>query len=1031
VYCSEASNASGDPIQSLDHLYSQAFLVQDHFLEVVVKVASLHHGQFLVKSVNGEDPAFAPWDGSDCTKDQFEFGGLKSVASCINKLDSALSDDVSLLLDMCRETLYFDSVGDIESVLSDLWTDETINIVMIKSTMDPAFDPDQPAGFRAAGMPFVSVYFSLAGKQTAMDLGVEKHVCELLLVLTDVKRVQTAEMREAYQFWRRWKRVLKNFNRVKVWIQHLFGSGRSNATVPDAQTTRERLESPVHGSKASTSSFNSRNQVTHSFSFTRSLTWGSLKKKAIVAEEIGESKTYLEQFMPPNLTYLGSLDAERKTSIRSPKLSTRTSITTTTTQVGLGISASTATAEAGGEIRRTFSSKAMTGAGFEITRTECTAVKEAGWEISEAGGEITVPAVPVETDETLLEHVAGTDVFLSKEMVDLLQGLARATGLGIQETVDQNWNSLPHLMDISSSASSAFYSNFPYTVAVGRKPLRIVLTLGGLFWGLIAFRGFQASGLMGRPYSFGPYKHYRFEALLTRNGTKGRDVVGPGVSEFGILGISRCSPSKSLLPSTPESGLVEESPSFSAPVGSSFLVSYPTGASMTGWYATSPVADGSEGYDPSFFNVWASNDDLEVGDGSCTLGRTEGNWWGGGHESEWCGAAWTRVGAPKWRFFQGVGFPLLPWDFLDIAIDPPKQRGYRSTWVLVLDWKEYFFGFAIAQVLVCLSCVAIIVSSSTRLRSRWQWFLSPEASASAFLFATVASYFTSAALNIGHDGRLHHGLESLAKMVPFVVLWAIVVWQSPRTFVPGLILSGISNLVLWSIICTWFWHRPFYAIQPNGILMMTLGLMIRLNRAVTMRRCARLVKNDQKRYDKVWDSLMQDEDAIMGVTHLQKVVRMIGLDDTNYCRQHNRLRADSLAPSICEKVKSEVNTGTTPLHPLFQDLGIHFLPLRPDFYSKVNSFNQLYTASVIANLLLLERVKVWAHQSDGMFKLFAEDSQQSRFVKWRDAKKDEALLRKLAFPSMKRHSRAVPVDVCGRNAAFVLDPLSTKRQPSP
>ena len=40
--------------------------------------------------------------------------------------------------------------------------------------------------------------------------------------------------------------------------------------------------------------------------------------------------------------------------------------------------------------------------------------------------------------------------------------------------------------------------------------------------------------------AYGPFVHYRLHTTLTRNGTKFPLISAPGVSDFGIIGRSRC-----------------------------------------------------------------------------------------------------------------------------------------------------------------------------------------------------------------------------------------------------------------------------------------------------------------------------------------------------------------------------------------------------------------------------------------------------------------------------------------------------------
>jgi len=153
---------------------------------------------------------------------------------------------------------------------------------------------------------------------------------------------------------------------------------------------------------------------------------------------------------------------------------------------------------------------------------------------------------------------------------------------------------------------------------------------------------------------------------------------------------------------------------------------------------------------------------------------------------------------------------------------------------------------------------------------------------------------------------------------------------------------------------------------------------------------------------------MEGEDSQACIEHLEKVVRMIGLDSetTQLCRQHNHMRADKLPAPLRAKYLSQMSRNPG-MHPLFWDLGMWFISGRADSKSQVSSLNQLYAAAAISNLLLVERVKVWAEATGGLFSCRVADGEEHEFVKWTDAMQDEALMARVKWPGLKRHGRAI------------------------
>mmetsp|Transcript_32411 Transcript_32411/g.75496 ORF Transcript_32411/g.75496 Transcript_32411/m.75496 type:complete len:1076 (-) Transcript_32411:1022-4249(-) len=216
------------PVQTLDQAHAQAFLVHDMFVQMVVRLARLHQGKFRLSAGEG---TFGQWHGGPVSRNRFVLGGLKSVASCVRKLDVAYSRDVSRLVDLCRETIYFDSVANITACLRAIAADEIIEIVRVKSTMDPIGVRESEEGALFAGMRFVKVNLKLVGSEEARSLCVDQHVVELLLVLTDIGRVQTEEMRSAYREWRKCKRMFANLRDAWRWARVVDPSGPTRRSV--------------------------------------------------------------------------------------------------------------------------------------------------------------------------------------------------------------------------------------------------------------------------------------------------------------------------------------------------------------------------------------------------------------------------------------------------------------------------------------------------------------------------------------------------------------------------------------------------------------------------------------------------------------------------------------------------------------------------------------------------------------------------------------------------------------------------------
>jgi len=105
---------------SLDQLWTQAILLRGFLLPKVLKLANDFGGIFPLKSEGSEaELRFEKCQQQDWVpyKDKFRMGGIKCPKRGIEKVDSAYGGDVSRLLDVCRETIVFESLEQLSHCL--------------------------------------------------------------------------------------------------------------------------------------------------------------------------------------------------------------------------------------------------------------------------------------------------------------------------------------------------------------------------------------------------------------------------------------------------------------------------------------------------------------------------------------------------------------------------------------------------------------------------------------------------------------------------------------------------------------------------------------------------------------------------------------------------------------------------------------------------------------------------------------------------------------------------------------------------
>ena len=92
--------------------------------------------------------------------------------------------DVSQLLDICRQSIYFCSIADLCQCLAAISSDEDVVLVRLKNRLDPDLSSDTSSGYRN-----LAVNLRIITAQ-AQAMGVETHVCEVQLLLTKMAELK-------------------------------------------------------------------------------------------------------------------------------------------------------------------------------------------------------------------------------------------------------------------------------------------------------------------------------------------------------------------------------------------------------------------------------------------------------------------------------------------------------------------------------------------------------------------------------------------------------------------------------------------------------------------------------------------------------------------------------------------------------------------------------------------------------------------------------------------------------------------------
>jgi len=127
---------------------------------------------------------------------KIKWGTLKSPKRAIEKMIRAYRGNASQLLDICRQSIVFDTVSELLACVKIIIQDPSVVVIRIKNRLNPMYNGVETAGYRD-----VSLYIRINNGMTR-DLGVETHVCEVKLLLKSFALLKSDNGHQRYVRWR-------------------------------------------------------------------------------------------------------------------------------------------------------------------------------------------------------------------------------------------------------------------------------------------------------------------------------------------------------------------------------------------------------------------------------------------------------------------------------------------------------------------------------------------------------------------------------------------------------------------------------------------------------------------------------------------------------------------------------------------------------------------------------------------------------------------------------------------------------------
>jgi len=190
------------PVASLDALHAQAAAMQGVLLRKVQQWA-LHSGGsfFLAKTQEGGAQQLGLWAQlveryGEEAGNHVQWARPKTADRALEKLVRAYRGDASRLVDMSRQSICFASLDGVLSCLNAVRADPDAVVVRVKNKLTTEYKSARTAGYRDCAF---NVRIDC---EETRRLGVEGHVCEVLLLLSSFAALKHDEGHARYVTWR-------------------------------------------------------------------------------------------------------------------------------------------------------------------------------------------------------------------------------------------------------------------------------------------------------------------------------------------------------------------------------------------------------------------------------------------------------------------------------------------------------------------------------------------------------------------------------------------------------------------------------------------------------------------------------------------------------------------------------------------------------------------------------------------------------------------------------------------------------------
>lgn len=529
------------------------------------------------------------------------------------------------------------------------------------------------------------------------------------------------------------------------------------------------------------------------------------------------------------------------------------------------------------------------------------------------------------------------------------------------------------------STESVFFTSKAAVAAIGKLRWQVLLAILAT---LYLYRGIEQSILSpyGKSGEVKEFSKYRLTALELRGGGSVDDVSGPQVAEFGVM-LEDCRQTTEPLEITTAGA--SQTISFSAPVR------------MNGWYLV--TSDNDPDMDPVRFTLEGQNE--------------------GDPADEW-----EEVGASRMRVVSTGQVKLLNNGKTHLT----KERGAVEEWSLEVPWS-WVIAFPVVQMVTVAATYLFIlcgITSQSRYANRVLLY--------GFLFTASLQLTSGVGYSLAGDLSAEGLYWCLFSLSGFAM--ASVLALAERYFILCLTICGVylilldicKNTVMFPDIQGLSTSPPF-----TGLFFVLVGFIANVFHHHILRKSSRLINEDKRRYDAVWQALIASERNTTALKNLTKTIDRVCAIRPAQLRQFNHRRVlDPLIQSDTAKKTPFLNRALSWVSASRQDELKRAVTVNID--SPVQCLDQLFVQSAGMDLILRNKVQEWASKSNGCFRI-KDDVAGSKplFFKWKDIKNDPHLRYNVKYGRLKGIDRAIEkllrsydgdvsllLDVCRQSIVF-------------